>query len=365
MPNPYITIINDHPVNKGVGRYAQLLFESMNGNENILVNCLSLNLGFCSGRENFPGQVLFNRFDYYMSRKIPYICKIPDISHFVRSRFLTYFISKSVINYNLRDRLGSIIHYTNPGIYPFILDERVVVTIHDLIFMKWHGLRHYFGDNNNKRYMQYYIKVPNIITFTNSVKKEIENLGFDGKISAFFPPVSSFIHPLMVQKERLRDKLGLPKDKILLLSVSTNRPGKNLKALRDMMHLMDDRYKLVRVGVPVGDSITFRGVSNETLNEIYNACDVLVFPSTEEGFGIPVTEAFTVGLPVVASDIEVMQEVCGDAAILVDPEPRKIFNSVKECLSDPQILATKGQARSMLFSSEKFRVNMVNFYKGV
>ena len=278
MPNTNITIINDHPVNKGLGRYAQLLLESMDGNENLSVNCVSLSLGFCSIRENFPGQVLFNRFDSIISTKMPYICKIPDISHFVRSRFLDYFISKSVFNYNLKDDLDSIIHYTNPGIFPFILNERVVVTIHDLIFMKWHGLRYYVGDSNNKRYIQYYSKVPNIITFTNSVKKEIENLGFVGKVNAFFPPVSSFIHPLETQKERLRAKLRLPKDKILLLSVSTNRPGKNLKALRDMMQLMDDRYKLVRVGVPVGDSITFKGVSDETLNEIYNACDVLLFP---------------------------------------------------------------------------------------
>ncbi len=365
MLNTNISIINDHPVNKGLGRYAQLLFESINGNEDLSVNCVSLSLGFCSTRENFPGQVLYSRFDYFISRKVPYICKIPDISHFVRSRFVKYFVGKSAYNCNLRDDLVSIIHYTNPGIYPFIFNERVVVTIHDLIFMKWHGLRYYVGDNNNKRYIQYYMKVPNIITFTNSVKKEIENSGFDGKINVIWPPVSSFIHPLRLQKERLRVRLGLPKDKILLLSVSTNRPGKNLKALRDMMQLMDDRYKLVRVGVPVGDSITFSRVSNETLNEIYNACDVLVFPSTEEGFGIPVTEAFKVGLPVVASDIEVMQEVCGDAAILIEPEPRKIFNSVRECLSNPEIFAARGKARSMLFSNQKFRVNMVNFYKGV
>ena len=360
-----VTIINDHPVTKGLGRYAQILLDAINQNKDISIKCLSLGLGFCAGKENYPGQVLLNTFDLSLSRKVPCICKIPDISHFVQSRFLDHFMRKSDSDYKLLYEPNSVIHYTNPGIYPFILNERVVVTIHDLIFMRWHGVRNYIGDNNNKRYIRYYMKVPNIITFTNFVKKEIEKFGFAGRIESFFPPISSFIRPLKEQKESLRDKLGLPKEKILLLSVSTNRPGKNLKALRDMMQLMDDRYRLVRVGVPVGNSITFRGVNDETLNEIYNACDVLVFPSTEEGFGIPVTEAFKVGLPVVASDIEVMREVCGDAAILVEPEPNKIFNSVKEALSNSEILSAKGQTRSLLFSGERFRNNMIHFYERV
>ena len=190
-------------------------------------------------------------------------------------------------------------------------------------------------------------------------------MGFEERIEVVYQPIPRYFRKLAVDKAKLRIKLNLPLDKILLLSVSTNRPGKNLKALRDMMHLMDDRYKLVRVGVPVGDSITFRGVSDETLNEIYNACDVLVFPSTEEGFGRPVTEAFKVGLPVVASDIEVMQEVCGDAAILVAPTPCELKRGISDILGNKDEFVNKGIVRSELFSFASFANSLRKFYSSI
>ncbi|MBK8640038.1 MAG: glycosyltransferase family 4 protein [Chromatiaceae bacterium] len=51
----------------------------------------------------------------------------------------------------------------------------------------------------------------------------------------------------------------------------------------------------------------------------YNAADAFVFPSLQEGFGIPLIEAMRCGTPVVASDIPVFREVCGDAALFFDP----------------------------------------------
>jgi glycosyltransferase involved in cell wall biosynthesis len=48
-------------------------------------------------------------------------------------------------------------------------------------------------------------------------------------------------------------------------------------------------------------------------------CDLLVFASTFEGFGLPIVEAQATGRPVVTSNIMSMPEVAGDAACLVDP----------------------------------------------
>jgi glycosyltransferase involved in cell wall biosynthesis len=53
-------------------------------------------------------------------------------------------------------------------------------------------------------------------------------------------------------------------------------------------------------------------VSDERLVELYNAADVLLFPSWAEGFGLPVLEAMACGTPVVASDIPVLREVGGE-----------------------------------------------------
>lgn len=60
-------------------------------------------------------------------------------------------------------------------------------------------------------------------------------------------------------------------------------------------------------------------VSREQVVEQYRRCDVLLFASTYEGFGLPIVEAQATGRPVVTSRLWSMPEVAGDAACLVDP----------------------------------------------
>ena len=61
------------------------------------------------------------------------------------------------------------------------------------------------------------------------------------------------------------------------------------------------------------------GISDEQMVQEYRACDMLVFASTYEGFGLPIVEAQATGRPVVTSNVYSMPEVAGDAACLVDP----------------------------------------------
>ena len=58
---------------------------------------------------------------------------------------------------------------------------------------------------------------------------------------------------------------------------------------------------------------------DELLCRAYNAAEAFVFPSLQEGFGIPLIEAMRCGTPVVASDLPVFHEICGDAALFFDP----------------------------------------------
>jgi len=60
-------------------------------------------------------------------------------------------------------------------------------------------------------------------------------------------------------------------------------------------------------------------ISREALVEQYRRCDMVVFASTYEGFGLPIVEGNAVGRPVVTGNITSMPEVAGDAACLVDP----------------------------------------------
>jgi len=61
-------------------------------------------------------------------------------------------------------------------------------------------------------------------------------------------------------------------------------------------------------------------LSDQQVVELLVGCDVLLFPSLHEGFGLPIVEAQACGRPVVTSDRRPMRDVAGDAACLVDPE---------------------------------------------
>jgi glycosyltransferase involved in cell wall biosynthesis len=60
-------------------------------------------------------------------------------------------------------------------------------------------------------------------------------------------------------------------------------------------------------------------VSDEQMVQEYIDCDILVFSSTYEGFGLPIVEAQATGRPVITSNLCSMPEVAGEAAVLVDP----------------------------------------------
>ncbi len=76
-------------------------------------------------------------------------------------------------------------------------------------------------------------------------------------------------------------------------------------------------------------------VDDEALRRAYEGCHLLLFPSTKEGFGIPVLEAQAAGRPVVTSTLPPLRDVAGGAACLVDPfDVGSIASGVRRVLSD-------------------------------
>lgn len=104
--------------------------------------------------------------------------------------------------------------------------------------------------------------------------------------------------------------------------------------------------------------IHFTGyVPDKKLMSFYKQAITLVYPSLYEGFGLPILEAMSLGVPVITSNITSMPEVAGDAALLVNPESEEeIAEAMQSILENRELrdsLIKKGYKRASMFSWEE------------
>lgn len=123
-------------------------------------------------------------------------------------------------------------------------------------------------------------------------------------------------------------------------------------------------------GVP--DSISSRVrhvglVDDETLNVLYNQTVCLVYPSSREGFGIPVVEAMRAGCPVVSVACKAVMEVGGDALTIAEElDPRALADAIlKTVSSDRSKLIERGLAVAQAYSWEKTHARTLGVYRSL
>ena len=131
------------------------------------------------------------------------------------------------------------------------------------------------------------------------------------------------------------------------------------------MEKLGDKFILVRVGSDIGKGINFEHVDDGTLNNIYRAADVLLFPTLDEGFGYPIVEAMANGLPVVTTDLEITREVSRGAAILSEPTVEGYVTSIKEALNTAHLLSSRSLEASKLYTKEKYIEALLKVYEEV
>jgi glycosyltransferase involved in cell wall biosynthesis len=116
------------------------------------------------------------------------------------------------------------------------------------------------------------------------------------------------------------------------------------------------KYIIEELGLE-DDVITLGWVEENDLPYIFNKARLFIFPSLYEGFGIPVIQAMACGIPVLASDIAVLQEVAQDSALFFDRfSPIDMAYKIEEILSNKELrqnLISKGLSHSKNFSWEK------------
>jgi len=158
------------------------------------------------------------------------------------------------------------------------------------------------------------------------------------------------------------DRFGL-RDHPFLLAVGSANPTKNLPALvAAFSQLAAGPLKLVIVGGNNGQVFAASArpdppgvvrtgpLDDAALVALYGQAQALVFPSVYEGFGLPPLEAMACGCPVVVARAASLPEVCGDAALYVDPhDAAALAASLQQLLADEglrQRLRLAGRVRA-------------------
>jgi glycosyltransferase involved in cell wall biosynthesis len=157
---------------------------------------------------------------------------------------------------------------------------------------------------------------------------------------------------------RFHARKNLPRllDAMAQLAASRGEAVPLVIAGRDMWSEQALRDHVAKLGL--GDSVHFPGyVSDAALAQLYRRARVFAFPTLHEGFGMPVLEAMAHAVPVLSSNISSLPEVCGDAAVLVDPlDAAAIADGLSRILDDAVLrarLAAAGPARAKEFTWER------------
>ena len=274
-------------------------------------------------------------------------------------------------------RLGLDLYHSLYDFLPLRLPaERIVLTLHDLIWVEQPRLIHErrFGPITRtathfyaRATMPYAIEhADHIIAISGHTRERaIAYFGVD--------PARITVVPHGVDREQFPPAASPPPAAPpFFLCVGAGQPQKNLGVALQAFARCADRSTDLRLVVAgrgdsnktlrhearrlgVEDRVTFAGpVPHADLLRLLHTATALVFPSLVEGFGLPVLEAMSAGCPVICSAIPTLEEVTGDAAEFCDPITPERFAAAMHALLENdarrQALRRAGQARAALFT---------------
>lgn len=261
---------------------------------------------------------------------------------------------------------------------PLIYNDPFIVTIHDLTLsffpgQKMTSLMHRMAYQATIRHACK--KAQGIIAVSKNTKKDLEQLLSvpASKVDVIYEASEQEYNANMdpQKAEMIKKKYGIRKPYLMYVGVWRNH--KNILGLLSAFAKILERgldYQLVIVGKPdphypevmqkmdelkIRNSVVLPGfVPEEELPVFFQACDLFVFPSFYEGFGLPPLEAMASGCPVASSNTSCMPEILGDAAEYFDPynteDMARAIESVVRNRVRSQELRAKGLEHAKRFS---------------
>lgn len=261
-----------------------------------------------------------------------------------------------------------------------------VVTIHDLIFLKFPQLYPTFDRTMYKRkYLRSCELADRIIAVSEQTRRDLVELAGidDTKIDVVYQGCSPiFRQPLPPEiVEEVRRKYGLPSQ--FVLSIGALEKRKNHILILQALANQQLDIPVVIVGNETAYAPALRrfivehhlekqvtllsGVPFSEFPALYRCASLFVYPSLFEGFGIPVLEAVTMGVPTIAATGSCLEESGGPGSRYVSPhDPEALADQMKEVLENSDLRAqmvADGLAHSSRFTDEAIACNLWNSYE--
>lgn len=294
-----------------------------------------------------------------------------------------YSIKELVLNPFKKDSLD-VVHIPHFNT-PFLKIKNLVVTIHDLIYLRLPESRSAIKGALGKLIISNALdRAKKIIAVSNYTKNDITKTfpNVKNKTEVIYEacdPEFKIINDAE-QKRCVIDKYRLPAD--FMLFVGSLKNHKNIPRLIDAYLSLQKnglKNKLVIVGrfsphesaildkIKTSDALYLGEIPNNDLTLIYNLASLLILPSLFEGFGLPILEAMACGLPVIASNVTSIPEIITDKNALFDPlDVKNISSKIYSALNDPDLrnsLITYSHKRALDFSWKKAALETFEIYK--
>jgi glycosyltransferase involved in cell wall biosynthesis len=286
--------------------------------------------------------------------------------------------------------MGVDVYHCPNYILPAALHCPAVVTFHDLAYLnpRLHRLRsHLYLTVLSALAVR---KAAAVVAVSHYTRRTLECRypRLAGRVRVIYEAVDPRLRPPAAE-EVLAFRQSRHIDRPYILFVGTAEPRKNLprlvRAFERVMHTRALRHDLVLVGPhgwrtgpldaaidqsPLRDRIRRVGyVSDAELRCWYTAADAFVYPSLDEGFGLPPLEAMALGTPTLTSNTSAIPEVVGDAAVTVAPtDDAQLASAMEAVLTDTNLrdrLRAAGPRRAARFSWKDSAQSYVELYQRV